>query len=63
MLVSLGIGALLLVPSMTWLFVLFQRGQTPETGFDDGGQAEADQHTARSPHPGGAVSMRDTDRG
>ncbi|HEX2155838.1 MAG TPA: cytochrome d ubiquinol oxidase subunit II [Actinomycetes bacterium] len=29
MLVSLAIGALLLVPSMTWLFVIFQREQDP----------------------------------
>jgi cytochrome bd ubiquinol oxidase subunit II len=27
MLISLGIGAVLLVPSLTWLFVLFQRGR------------------------------------
>jgi cytochrome d ubiquinol oxidase subunit II len=32
MLVSLEIGALLLVPSMTWLFVIFQRGQPRRPG-------------------------------
>jgi hypothetical protein len=62
MLVSLGIGALLLVPSMTLLFVIFQRGQALEAGTGDGGRAGADQLAADSPPPGGAVSKRDADR-
>jgi hypothetical protein len=38
LLVSLGIGALLLVPSMALLFVIFQRGHAQEarTGDADG---------------------------
>jgi cytochrome d ubiquinol oxidase subunit II len=35
MLVSLGVGALLLVPSMALLFVIFQRGQAQETRAGD----------------------------
>jgi cytochrome bd-type quinol oxidase subunit 2 len=34
-LVSLGIGALLLVPSMALLFVIFQRGHAQETRTGD----------------------------
>jgi cytochrome d ubiquinol oxidase subunit II len=55
MLVSLGIGALLLVPSMTWLFVIFQREHNPHARSGDG-------EPAGPPEPGSAVSMRDTDR-
>jgi hypothetical protein len=28
-LISLGIGALVLVPSLSWLYMLFQRGSGP----------------------------------
>jgi hypothetical protein len=43
MLVSLGIGALLLVPSMTWLFVIFQREQNSHARSVNGERAEADR--------------------
>jgi cytochrome d ubiquinol oxidase subunit II len=62
LLVSLGIGALLLIPSMTWLFVIFQRGHNPEIRSGDGGPTGANRLTAGSPHPDGTVSTRDTDR-
>jgi cytochrome bd ubiquinol oxidase subunit II len=62
MLVSLAIGALLLVPSMTWLYVIFQRGHGPEPRSGEGGPAGADQLAAGSPHPDGAGSTRDADR-
>jgi hypothetical protein len=62
MLVSLGIGALPLVPSMTWLFVIFQRGQGPETRSGEGGPARARPAHGRSPHAGGAALKRDADR-
>jgi cytochrome d ubiquinol oxidase subunit II len=62
LLVSMGIGALLLVPSMTWLFVIFQRGHDPQTRSSDGGPAGANRLPAGSPHPDGTVSTGDTDR-
>jgi cytochrome d ubiquinol oxidase subunit II len=39
MLVSLGIGALLLIPSLVWLFVLFQRGRASDRGHAADGAA------------------------
>jgi cytochrome bd ubiquinol oxidase subunit II len=41
MLISLGVGAVLLVPSLVWLFVLFQRGRPARAtpGSDLGAQS------------------------
>jgi cytochrome bd ubiquinol oxidase subunit II len=47
-LISLGFGSLILVPSMTWMFMLFQSHA--------GGTGEA------TPRPNGAVSMRHLQR-
>jgi cytochrome d ubiquinol oxidase subunit II len=47
MLVSLGVGAVLLVPSLVWLFVLFQRGRPARAVADPGGDLRSEAPGSR----------------